>query len=104
MAKGNSAKELVIRKIRETFQDDFVGSDGKKIYVWSSEDGEPMQVAISLTCPKIPYAIEAVPAGAVEIQNGFDWSMDDTAPAKVNEITQEEKDNIARLMKKLELE
>ena len=54
MAKGSEAKEYVIRKIKETFGEDFVGEQDKKIYVWGQEGGEKVQIAISLTCPKNP--------------------------------------------------
>lgn len=103
MAKGAEAKDFVTKKIREIFQDDFIGSDGKKIYVWSTEGGEPMQVAISLTCPKVPFQADGVPAGAVEVAGGFDWSLNESAPEVPVEITQEEKDNIQKLMVELGL-
>lgn len=105
MAKGAEAKERVIKKIAEVFGDDFIGEYEKKIYVWSKEDNAPVQVAISLTCPKNP--IEA--PGTKEVLGDWDWSDSAKAqPIAVNnaepaEITDEELNNVAELLKKLGL-
>lgn len=57
MAKGSAVKAYVEDKIRNAFGKDFIGVDpsSKKIYVQGPEDGEMLQVAISLTCPKTPF-------------------------------------------------
>lgn len=105
MAKGAAAKESVINVIKQAFGEKYVGDDGKKFYVWGEENGEPMQVAIALTCPKVPYGVDATPVGAVKVGNGFDWSVgsQDHMPAATNEITEEEKANVERLMASLGL-
>lgn len=57
-AKGNIAKEQVTKIITEAFGNNFVAVVDKKIYVWTEEGGEKVQVAISLTCPKSPVAVD----------------------------------------------
>jgi len=54
MAKGSEAKANVVQRIATAFGNDFIGEFDKKIYVWSTENGERMQVAIAMTCPKVP--------------------------------------------------
>lgn len=54
MAKGAIAKESVIKKITEAFGADYLGEVDKKYYVQAEENGEMVQVALSLTCPKNP--------------------------------------------------
>lgn len=103
MAKGAVAKENVVNIIKKAFGDNYVGDDGKKFYVWSEENGEPMQVAIALTCPKTPYGVDATPVGAVKVGNGFDWSTDNTTVTSQTEITEEERINIEKLMTSLGL-
>lgn len=103
MAKGSYAKEQVVNVIKNAFGDNYVGDDGKKFYVWSEENGEPMQVAIALTCPKTPFGADSTPTGAVKVANGFDWSMGSQEAPAPAEITQEEKDNVQRLMEQLGL-
>ena len=104
MAKGAIGKQNVVQKIAEAFGKDFIGEHDKKIYVWTQENGERIQIAISLTCPKI--MIDAMDAEMPEAPAGdFDWSMDTPAAPKAApvEISQEEKDTVANLMAKLGL-
>ena len=104
MAKGAIGKQNVVQKIAEAFGKDFIGEHDKKIYVWTQENGERIQIAISLTCPKV--MIDAMDAEMPEASAGdFDWSMDTPAAPKAApvEISQEEKDTVANLMAKLGL-
>ena len=54
MAKGAEAKANVMQRIATAFGNDFIGEFDKKVYVWSTEGGERMQVALAMTCPKVP--------------------------------------------------
>ena len=53
-AKGSLAKEEVTKKIAEAFGQNFLGEYEKKLYILANENGEQIQIAISLTCPKNP--------------------------------------------------
>ena len=107
MAKGQQAKNNVAQKIREIFGADFIGEYDKKIYVWTQENGEKVQVAISLTCPKTPISVSAgtpVP----NFSDGMDFENMGTTTAEPTvfvpaEITEKEKENIAELMARLGL-
>lgn len=102
MAKGAEAKEYVARKLKEAFGEDYVGEVDKKYYVWSRENGQRMQIAIAMTCPKAPV-------GEVPAESGdFDWegsSVSSEPVAKHNpvEIDDNERARVAELMKKLGL-
>ena len=66
------------------------------------ENGEKVQIAISLTCPKVDVEFAAQPL------KGMDWNETTTTPAAqvslpVTEVTQEERDTIAELMSRLGL-
>lgn len=106
MAKGNEAKERLINKFIETAGDNYLGMFDKKYYFLSSENGEQVQVAVSMTCPKTPVEF----AAAVAEPDG-DWDFTDDKPATANavsnaapaEITEEEQKNIADLMARLGL-
>ena len=95
--KGSVAKLFVENKIKEMFGEDFVGSADKKLYVLADDGGQKVQIAISLTCPKVGLDIEG---------KGF---VDDTGiigtytGEPVIEITPEEEENIQTLIKKLNL-
>lgn len=100
MARGTEAKQKVIAKIKEVFGDDFIGEANNKYYVYSTEAGEKIQIAISLTCPKTPVVLEGVPS----FDGGFDFSAPPVAkPEPVTEIKQKELDNVQALMERLGL-
>lgn len=95
-AKGTYAKESVINKIKSTFGEDFVGVYDKKVYLWSEENGERVQICLSLTCPKTPIGnIEDYTVG--DSINFEEPAVDRNVP----EISQNEKETIANLMEKL---
>ena len=104
MARGAIGKENVIKKIKEVFGADFIGEYDKKIYVWTQENGERIQIALSLTCPKVQVAVADAPATG-------DFNFEDDAPSAVvaagtfqpAEITPEERDRVNDLMKRLGL-
>ena len=107
MARGNIAKENVTKKIAQAFGADFVGEFDKKLYVWANENGEKVQIAISMTCPKTPVGAEMMDFKA-EPGNSLNFEDMSAAPiaggnAASAEITDEEKKNIAELMRKLNL-
>ena len=102
MAKGAEAKEYVARKLKEAFGEDYVGEVDKKYYVWSRENGQRMQIAIAMTCPKVP--IGEVPAESSD----FDWEGSSVSSEPVTkhnpvEIDDDERARVAELMKKLGL-
>lgn len=102
MARGAEAKKVVIEKIQQAFGSDFIGEYDKKIYVWSNENGERLQIAIALTCPKNPV-------GTTSLDNKLDFtdtkSNTVVAPtvSEPPEVTQEEQDRIAALMEQFGL-
>ena len=111
MAKGALAKEDVAKKLAAAFGADYLGEYDKKYYVYGYENGEKVQIAIAMTCPKTPVEFTPVVTSGY-VQTG-DWNFDDDVPAAVTttatapsapvEITQEERNNIAELMARLGL-
>lgn len=108
MARGNEAKAWVTQKIIECFgQDQTVLSD-KKIYINTKENGEPIQVCLSLTCPKVMVG-EAAAEAVATAQRGVDFGAfgAPAAPApepyKPAEVTPSERQTVMDLMKSLGL-
>lgn len=120
-AKGNVAKATVIEKIKKAFGNDFITEIDKKAYVWADDGGERIQVALSLTCPKVPIEVDAVPAETASVPKAaeFNWGGFSAQPgawgsAAIStpkapepkpavEITQAERDRIEKLIEKLGL-
>ena len=104
MARGTIAKNNVVAKLQAAFGADYIGEYDKKYYVWAQENGERVQIAIGLTCPKVPVEISAAPIGG-------DFNFEDDAPTTVvaaggfqpAEITDDERDKVRDLMKALGL-
>ena len=106
MAKGNIAKENLINKIIESLGESYLGTYDKKYYFVMPENGEKVQIAISMTWPKTPVEF------ATTSDDGGDWDFSDSKPkttpiavsnAAPAEITEAEKQNIADLMARLGL-
>ena len=91
--RGTKAKEEVVAKIATIFGEDFIGEIDKKIYVWADDEGgEKVQIALTLTCPKIFVDAPKVDRGK-RAQQGI---IEDY-------ITEEEQAHIKKLMKDLNL-
>lgn len=106
MAKGALAKTEVIKKIAQAFGEDFVGEYDKKVYVWAKENGEKIQIAISMTCPKVP--IDGGNAINFDDSQGLDFeNMGTSKPVQTTftpaEISDEERNSVAELMERLGL-
>ncbi len=95
--KGAIAKEKVTETIAKAFGKNFVGIIDKKIYVTAEEDGEMVQVCLTLTCPKTPVT----PNG----EDGIDFNKPTASPDKFipAEITNEETEKIRELIKQFGL-
>lgn len=100
MAKGAVAKEQIAKKMAEVFGADWIGERDKKYYLWANENGERIQIAISMTCPKTPIG----EAGATADSNVLNFEDGATVGGETPiEITIDEKKNIADLKARLGL-
>ena len=105
MAKGTIAKELVEKKIISAFGADYIGTIDKKIYVQALENGEKVQIAISLTCPKVPVMVDnTVQIGDFNFEEPLQIvTTTATSTFTPAEISDEERKNVADLMARLGL-
>ena len=102
MAKGQIAKDKVIEKIAQAFGQNWIGIYDKKAYVWSEENGEKIQIAMSFTCPKVQVGAVDSGSNALDFEN---MGATIAAPTefKPAEISEEERANVNELMRKLGL-
>lgn len=100
-ARGTEAKAYAIKKIAEAFGENYVGEVDKKIYINCPENGGVVQIAITMTCPKVTVG-PPTRAGGMDFEAMADTGL--TSFTKVTtEITQEEIDNVKNLMRELNL-
>lgn len=97
-AKGTIAKEKVIQKIEQVFGSDYIGIYDKKIYLWSEENGEKIQIALTLTCPK-----NLIEASSFDDKESVSELNFEDSSQKLPVINEEERENINKLMQKLGL-
>lgn len=109
MVRGDNAKKAIVEKMKSAFGADWIGEQDKKFYVWAQDGADRVQISIALTCPKTfieaPAPTPAKPqsAGSVPI-GGWDFeNMPTPVEYKPAEITDQEKNNIEDMMKRLGL-
>ena len=108
MARGDTAKSRVIDKIKAAFGEDYVGIVDKKVYVWAQDNGERLQIALTLTATKNPVSVgeSTIKTGDLDFGGGLDFEAMGTGEIVQNkpaEITEEEKQNIQALFERLGL-
>lgn len=106
MAKGDTMKKEIAAALKSAFGDRWIGEVNKKYYISGRENGETIQIAVTLTCPKQLVEVDTAVSTPV---SDWDWSGNVTSQpvavhnAPVAEITEEEQNNIAELLAKLNL-
>ena len=103
MARGAQAKNKVEQIISSAFKDNFLGIYDKKLYVQAEENGEMVQIAISLTCPKTPIAVSDKPLNFDNNLNFEDSATIIPHPQTQTEISDEERQTVKELMERLGL-
>ncbi len=97
MAKGAVSKEKITQTLLATFEGSF--KYDKEIRIPIIEDGEQLQIKCTLTCAKTnvePNGDIAIPG---ETSNSINFGSNEQKNEKVVvEPTQEEKDNVKRLV------
>ena len=103
-AKGSILKQEVASKILAAFPGSFLYNDGKEIRINGIEDGQKLQIKVTLTCAKV-----AVEGGDDTILPGEKIAATaDVKPIGTNEKipqepTAEEKERLTTLLNKLGL-
>ena len=100
MAKGAIAKEALLKRFAAAVGEDYICEKDKKFYFWSSENGERVQVAISMTVPKVQ--VECNSAGG-DLNFEDDSPAGVVAPTKMKQMDESEAAIFARLKEELDL-
>ena len=87
------AKAVVIEKIAAAFGENYLGEHDKRFYINVNAGGENVQVAITLTCPKVPIQV-GTPIS-------HDFSAETVEEPVKKEISVDERKNLEMLMARL---
>lgn len=90
--RGTASKEKLIQTIIDATGTDFLGIVDKKLYIRAFENGEELQLAISITCPK----------NLIDFGNTSPTKAAETPP-ETPEISKQEEETIEQLLAKLNL-
>lgn len=99
-ARGSFAKQEITKKILETFEGSFLYNGGKELRIPVMENGDVVQIKITMTAAKVNVengADTAIPSVEKKTQTEV---MDGTDPAH---LTEEEKQEVNDLLKSLNL-
>lgn len=97
MSRGSQLKNEVSKKILETFPNSFLCNDGKEIRIVGKENEEEIQLKCVLTCAKVN--IKENEENLIPGEETEDKISNITTVNKNDiNLTQEEKDNIKKLM------
>ena len=97
MAKGSQLKKEILDKILKIFPNSFLYNDGKELRICGQEDGSEIQVKVTLTAAKENVYVgqdHAIPGVIASINTTHNQSIEQN----IIEPTQEEKDNVKKLM------
>ena len=112
MAKGTQLKIDLGNKIIELFGEDnaFWNGEGKEIRINDAENGEPLQIKITFTVAKNavePGEADMVPGAkanlVMAVPNGNEPSFPEPAESEKVEVSEQEKNAVADLMRELGL-
>ena len=98
-AKGTESKNIIFNKLQEIFPDAFWEDQGKILRIPLDENGARVEVKVTLTAAKTNL-------GGETVQSAFEASspvVKTTETEVILEPTQEEKDNVNRLIASLGL-
>ena len=111
MAKGQKSKEAVIEKILSSFGGAFLYNGNKEIRIPRTDDGELVQIKVSLTCAKenvepgddtvVPGATSVKATKVVTIANGAEPVFEEASA--IVEPSAEELNTVSNLMESLGL-
>ncbi len=103
MAKGAVAKKYIFDTLLKTFEDSFMYNNGKELRVNIDEEGNPVQIKITLTAAKEAVSPEGEVLKAAATASETTTPVSEPEPSKLVEPTEEEKQNVETLLKSLGL-
>lgn len=102
MAKGGTSKDKILDALKKALPDNWVGFDDKKRAVFEfTEDGEIVQVALQMTCPKTLISRQGAPNPTITSPSSDAGAFVTEDVMKEIEISDEERKNVDTLLSNL---
>lgn len=101
--KGTEAKNVVFTKLQEVFPDSFWEDQGKILRIPLDENGTRVEIKVSLTAAKNNLGGDTVPSAFTATPVNIISSNSNSTQSSSIEPTQEEKENVSKLIASLGL-
>ena len=102
-AKGSILKKEIADKILEVFPDSFLYNNNKEIRINGTENGESLQIKVTLTTSKTKVENEDAPMEKASISTNSSSIENETLEKFPQEPIEEEKERLTFLLNKLGL-
>ena len=102
-AKGTESKNIVFAKLQEVFPESFWEDQGKILRVPLDENGTRIEIKVTLTAAKNNLKGDAVESAFETIPSSIAKNIESIPKNSVLEPTEEEKENVAKLIASLGL-
>lgn len=103
MAKGTTSKKIITDKLVEVFEGAFLYNDGKEVRIPMIEDGEEVQIKVTLTAAKTAVTPgDDVALPGITATTNTDAAMKNVIHEPI-QASEEEKANIAKALSSLGL-
>lgn len=100
MAKGTESKKIIFNKLQELFPNSFFEEEDKILRIPLDENGSRVEIKVTLTAAKVNLGDNIVNSA---FDNNSTLQNNSTINSTVLEPTQEEKENVAKLIASLGL-
>ena len=100
MAKGTESKKIIFNKLQELFPNSFFEEEDKILRIPLDENGSRVEIKVTLTAAKVNLGDNIVNSA---FDNNPTLQNNSTINSTVLEPTQEEKENVAKLIASLGL-
>ena len=102
LARGTEGKANLAKKFAEVFGNEYIGEVEGAHWFWTTENGDYIQIKAAVTCPKVQLDVPTPNSGDGKVI--FEDTAAKAAPvSRKAELDEEEKKNLERLMKELDL-
>lgn len=107
-AKGTESKNAIFEKLFSIYSDAFWENEGKVLRIPMDENGTRVEIKVQLTAAKNNLGGEAIPSAFTTVTPTFDIGVQSTQKKEMKEVstaemTEEEKQNVEKLIKSLGL-
>ena len=102
-AKGTESKNIIFNKLQEVFSNTFWEDEGKILRIPLNENGSRVEIKVTLTAAKTNLGGDSIESAFDNSPSSIVKTTENTNETSALEPTEEEKENVRRLIESLGL-